>query len=118
MKHYNNITVWTWFGIGSSLSLWCIYTITQSQVSTGPFNAALIGMAFGIFSATGAIGLLKKKKWAKKILSICSAILILYSLTYFLMGGVLHRGVLYTLTVSLLTLFAIYSFWGVRAIVK
>lgn len=108
------ITTWSWISIGAFLFLWCLYGITQTKISSGPFNASIIGLIYGALCLSGAVGLLRGAKWSKRIIYICSTLLILYSFSYFLMGGVLHRNFVYTSIVVLLSIIAIYSFWSMH----
>jgi uncharacterized membrane protein len=112
--HRTKMTAWIWLFIGGFLLLYSIYFLSQFESTTGPFKAGIIGLAFGVLCLSGGAGLLRSHKWAKALISLCAGLFILYSLSYFLMGGDICKNSLYTSIVTLFLFISIYTFWGIR----
>lgn len=113
---------WSWIGAGSFLFLYSVFSLIQIArsdslgISSGPFKATCESAVFSLLCLSGGFGLLQNKIWSKWIIVICAIILVLYSLAYFLFGGVLHRSLLYTMVVVLFSLVSMFTFFGIRRI--
>jgi len=90
--------------------LWQIGTNSYLGLGSGAFKVTLISVSYSLLCIVGSLGLLFKKIWGKIIILSAAGISVLYTVTYFLMGGFNYTGPIYAVNVSGLSVLSVATF--------
>ena len=90
----SGVALFLWF----LLELWQVGHDSYLGVSSGAFKAQSIAVGYSFLCIVGALGLIKKSAWGKKLILGLACITVLYVLT----GGLADGGVVYAVIAAIL----------------
>jgi hypothetical protein len=116
VKSTRIVLIWIWLIVGSALGLYCAMcgfrAIADSD--TGETQAAIASLLFAVVVVLGAVEAKRGRRFGVPLLHVASVLGLLYSVVYWLFGGIIYSGLRYALLVGSLLVLSVITLVALR----